>query len=683
MKSGSKRAKPSVAAAAAVKPNLPPQRPASAGRTVLQQFQPTLPAVCFFLVYYLCLWKWIDVELIYHGGGLVKDFPTFYWGWGFAREFRTRPGGIVEYGSAFLAQSLYSSWFGALVLMLQAAITYACIASLLRSFGLKKLRWLAFVPPLLVLAIYSKYRHYSGPLTSFAGGVVCLWAWVRFTVRRPRWRLWACLAVEACLYAAAPCALVAFVPIAALVQFFSMVGTPPIGLPDSQGTQEAVQSVSVPLWQSLVCLGLSILIPPIVGRVLFGFAPGEAYAKLLPMAWDPIALGMIAMSMVIMLYLLAPLFCLVAMLWRFGAPKPQANQPPPGLSYPLKGSAASVSKQVRRGDFSTVKHREQSWVRRIAWWRWESAGAGLLPIAVVWLAFISQPKAYLLADYLAWNGRWPEVPAAARANPGNQIVACVLAQASYHNGTLTQELPMLGAPADLLLFDEKQQSHWRKSDLYYDLGFLNMALHHLTESVEFYGERPVLLRRLALVNLALGNFSTAKVYLLTLARAPFQSRWAREYLERMRTDQTMAQDEEVRRLRRLMAKRDSVVVLSADEQLLMLLSANRQNRMAFEYLMTYYLLTKNLNAFAKNLSRVKDFAGFEISPLWDEALLLAARQSGHPVEVAGHAISQEATARFAAVTQLVQQYARSRALPSPDLAANYVHTYSFYWCFER
>src|SRR5207245_1223765 len=103
-------------------------------------------------------------------------------------------------------------------------------------------------------------------------------------------------------------------------------------------------------------------------------------------------------------------------------------------------------------------------------------------------------------------------------------------------GNLTRELPVLAQPVDLLLFDEKQQSHWRKSDLYFDLGYLNMALHHLTESVEFYGERPVLLRRLALVNLALGNLSTARVYLGTLARAPFQRRWAQEYLEQLGTD---------------------------------------------------------------------------------------------------------------------------------------------------
>ena len=98
--------------------------------------------------------------------------------------------------------------------------------------------------------------------------------------------------------------------------------------------------------------------------------------------------------------------------------------------------------------------------------------------------------------------------------------------------------------------------------------------------------------------------------------------------------------------------------------------------------MTYYLLTKNLNAFVKNISRVKEFPGFEITPLWDEALLLASRESGQPIQVREHAISQEALSRVDAVTRLVQQYGDKGELPRSALSADYARTYSFYWCFH-
>jgi hypothetical protein len=210
-----------------------------------------------------------------------------------------------------------------------------------------------------------------------------------------------------------------------------------------------------------------------------------------------------------------------------------------------------------------------------------------------------------------------------------------------------------------------------------------MALHHLTESVEFYGERPVLLRRLALVNLALGNVSTAKVYLGTLRRAPFQGDWASDYLQRLQIDPTLSSDEEIVRLRRLMVTRDSVVALTPEEELLMLLNANRQNRMAFEYLMTYYLLSKNLDGFVKNIGRVNDFSGLAISPMWDEALVLASRLAGRPLKITGHIISEEATTRVATVTREVQKLQDNAVLARRKLAPQYGHTYTFYWWFHE
>ena len=652
----------------------------------MKRFLPSLP---FLLVYFVCLWTWIDVKLIYHGGGLVKDFPSFYWGWEYAREFGTRPGGLVEYASALLAQALYSSWFGALALTLQAAVIYASTRSLLRRFGTERLQFLAVVPPLLILAIYSKYRHYSGPVTSFAAGVLCLWTWSRLNTRNAQWRVASALLTESCLYVAAPNGLIVFLPVALLVELrlateaLSNLVTKGAGASVESSGRESVpgerasSGAFVAVLQLLLWLCLSAVIPWVEGAWLFGFAPGEAYAKLLPIAWDPVAWKMTAAWIVATLYALPPLVCIGTMVWWVARAKWRRDSRE--ISADNKAAEATRGKRMRQNEPRQAKKRSLRPARRFDWVKWEAAGAAILPIATVWLVFNAQTKAFLTVDYLAWHALWPEVLNAAQANPGNPFVACTVAQASYHTGALTRQLPRLAKPADLLLFEDKQQSHWRKSDLYYDLGYLNMALHHLTESVEFYGERPVLLRRLALVNLALGNFSTAKVFLGTLARAPFQGRWARGYLDQLAGTSGVDGDEEVRRLWQLMVRKDSVVVLTLDEELLMLLGANRHNRMAFEYLMTYYLMAKDLRGFAKNISRVNDFPGFEIPPLWDEALVLAGQELGAPVGVAGHAISREAMTRVESVTPVRQPGSNLRV--PPELAGNYADSYAYYWFY--
>jgi tetratricopeptide (TPR) repeat protein len=546
---------------------------------------------------------------------------------------------------------MYSSGFGALVLALQAAVVYSASSSCLISSGARHSRWIAFIPPLLYLAVYSKYRHYSAPLTGFALGVAVFWLWLRLSSKIPGWRVGSALALMACLYAAAPSGLLVFLP-AALVS-------------------EIVSEKSS--WKALSWLGLSAFLPWVVGA-LFGFAPGEAYAKLLPLAWDPIVLKMVGIWLVVGLYALPLLFCLGALGWRLifavKRKRTDAGSNDPGAP------TANIDQAVESRSKGLVG------TNSVAVLIAQTVGLAMLPWAVVLLGLNPQVKAFLTVDYLAWQGRWPEVLKAVKTPPRNPFIACTVTQAKYHTGTLTSQLPYLTSPAELLLFNDKQQAHWKRSDLYYDLGYLNLALHHLTEAMEFYGERPNLLQRLALVNLALTNISTAKVYLGTLARAPFQGRRAQDYLDCLEKDPSLGGDEEVSRLRRLMVRRDSVIILTPDEELLMLLGANRQNRMAFEYLMTYYLLTKNLQGFVKNFSRVNDFPGFEISPMWDEALLLASLEAGRPLEIPGHVISPEARSRVNAVNQVIKKNGENAELSRHELTADYAHTYSFYWWFH-
>ena len=655
MKARAKLAKATAAPAAVTHEKSQLNKEDAAAPKMTSELQHALPALAFFVVFYLCLWKWVDVKLIYHGGGQVKDFPSFYWGWEFARDFRTRPGGLVEYGSALLAQSLYSSWLGGLVLTVQAALAYLGIAGCLRAFGAHRLRVVGLIPPLLFLVLYSEYRHYSAPISAFTAAVVLLWAWLRLSVRIPRFRPVIALVLLACLYAAASSAVIVFVPVALLFELRSRA-----------------PALRLVLW-----LGLCALIPWLEGFVLFGFAPGEAFAKLLPLVWDPVVWSKQGVW-IVSLYLVPPLLCLA--LW-VGDILSKRNYRAEDCSAP----ARSANKAGTQGsDHPSGKQSRGPGASKppVAWWKWQTAACTLAPLATVYLALNAQVKAFLAVDYLAWHGRWSEVTPAGKGDSRNPFVACALAQAGYHLGTLSRELPMLSSPMDLLLSGDRPGSTWKKSDLYFDLGYVNMALHYLTESVEFYGERPVLLQRLALVNLALGNLSTAKVYLGTLTRAPFQGRWARDYLEQLRSDPTLAGDQEIGRLRRFMVRRDSVLALSPDEELLQLLAANPQNRMAFEYLMTYYLLKKNLNAFVKNISRVKDFPGFAITPLWDEALVLAGRQLGRAIALPGHTISEEAQARVAAVIRLVQQYGEKGELPRSELSSENARTYSFYWCFH-
>ena len=124
------------------------------------KFKGPLQTISFFALFYLYLWLMVKPHLIYHGGGLIMNFPAFFRDGEFFREFLSYPGGLVEYLSAFLAQLFYYSWAGALVITLQAWLICACVDYFLKTINSHHFRWLGFIPAVLLLIIYNQYTYH-------------------------------------------------------------------------------------------------------------------------------------------------------------------------------------------------------------------------------------------------------------------------------------------------------------------------------------------------------------------------------------------------------------------------------------------------------------------------------------------------------------------------------------------
>lgn len=621
----------------------------------------------FFGSFYVCLWKWVDVSLIYHGIGDIRDFPVFRWGWDFFHEFLAFPGGVTEYISALLAQSLFDPRWGALILTLQAGLITLCVGAYLRAMGVAPLlvRLMSFAPALLLLALYARYAHFSAPITRLAVALALLWLSLCLFSLPVRLRLGILVVLSALLYSVADGALLVFALLSTILEL------------RRRGPWAMV----------LVPLLLGGLVPYLEGVVIFGLAPSEAWEKLLPFTLNRAFQAVRGATLLSALYLFLPAVAFAALLWdAFSRRSPRlAAVAKPGQSGPASSGRLDAARSASRAKspYSVARSwlpRSEGSFRSISG-RLAVETVCLLcsVIAVVCWSQDAKFKSVLAVDYHACRRMWPEALAAAAGNPTNTYVMCAVAQASHHTGKLMRELPSLHRPGDLLLFEQGHRAHWKRSDLYFDLGYVNMALHHLSEAVEFCGERPILLQRLALVNLALGNINTAKLYLNALTRTPFHARWARDYLRRAESDQSLARDPEVRRLRSLMVRRDSVLRLSLDEELLLLLEANPQNRMAFEYLMTYYLLTKNLAGFGKNLYRLDDFPGSSLSTPWEEAATLAIKQSAQQSPLRARRPSPEVQRRLALFLKALEGCGGDSELARARLQKDYGNTYFYYY----
>jgi hypothetical protein len=146
------------------------------------------------------------------------------------------------------------------------------------------------------------------------------------------------------------------------------------------------------------------------------------------------------------------------------------------------------------------------------------------------------------------------------------------------------------------------------------------------ESMENMGSNPVILYRRSLIQIAKGNTELAFVYLNKLRSMPFNGNGAQTLLNDLHDNVRLANHDEINHLQAYMDRDDYTVWRGnmADEEkvLLNLLAANARNKMAFEYLMAYYLLTRQPAKVAQNMNRLGALGYSEIPVLYEEAMVL-------------------------------------------------------------
>jgi hypothetical protein len=608
----------------------------------------------FFILFYLYLWLNVDLRLIYHGAGEITNFPSFFKGWSFFGEFASRPGGLVEYTAAFLSQLFYIGWLGALVATLQALLIWACAGYFLKAINYPRLLWLRFVPPILLLIIYTQFTYRFITTTAFLTALifVCLYLkMITKSTRLGRFRIVVFLALSLILYYLAGGAYLLFVVLCAIYELLF------------RGR-----------WRTgLLYLFSAAVIPYVEGVLVFGVSIIDAFSDLLPFSWKVIyhKAGKRMVIIVYLLYLLLPLTALVLGLWqRFAriVSKRKSNR---------KAKAELGSKP------SKSAARIFSWYFRHRRLKWIVESLVLFGIAVGTIFFYRdiERKTLFEVDYYAYHEMWPDVFKAARRHLDSFSIIHQVNRALYHSDRLNIEMFSYPQHSGTLFLVVKgsEFEYWKKYSVYIDLGLMNVAQNDLTECMEVFGERPMVLKGLAFVNMIKGNIGSARIFLGALSKTLFDAGWANEYLELLQSDPNLVTDGRIQHLRSVMLEDDyGFSAFDIEDILLQLLEKNRQNQMAFEYMMTWYMLSGKLEEFVKNLYRLDDFDYPQIPPLYEEAILVYFYRTRKPVNLHGRRLSLESQQRFEAFSQTYERYGRNKQAAFKELAKNYGDSYLFY-----
>jgi hypothetical protein len=232
----------------------------------------------------------------------------------------------------------------------------------------------------------------------------------------------------------------------------------------------------------------------------------------------------------------------------------------------------------------------------------------------------------------------------------------------------------------------KVPAYWAGFDTFIDLGQVNLAGYLLGLSMEANGERPIILKRLALVDMAKGNIGEARACLGALGRTLFDADWARGYLEKIETDPNLSTDTEVQRLRSFMVDKDRCFreVKIDMNMLLDLRDKNGRNQMIFEYTMAAYLLTLQFDKFMENLNRLDDFDYVGIPRVYEEAILFYDYTNGMETMMPGREIRPGPRKRFEGFLNVyLGRYKADKKAAFDELARDYGDSYFFYCLYGQ
>jgi len=616
----------------------------------------------FFSLFYLYLWMVVKPHLIYYGCGEITNFPVFYKGWAFFNEVVPHPGGPIKYLSDFLSQLLYYSWAGAFVLTVHALLICVFTGYYLKKIGITRPRIISIIPSILLLITYNGYTYHFTTALALLAALVFACIYIRIAPKDNILNVILFLFLTVVLYLIAAGAYLYFSLLCCIYEIFF----------------RRRFSVGLLYGAIAVCIGY------IVGVLVFKVSIIDAYSELLPFSWKiadythPEKL----IEAVYALYLLIPFVATVFALWglftqhRF-------------FLLHIKGPSRAKSRKSKHKriapDKSTDTDKTTASYKQKISTCCELLFLFAIAAGTVIYFFNSERKAVFEVDYYLGNKQWKKVLDIGRRYQNNDHIVHALNRALYHLGLLPSDMFSYKQSMRSFMLSASEEGHspWNKIGTYYDLGAVNKCECVLADSLEKYGERPELIKKLAIVRIAKNDIPSARIYLEALNKTLFYSGWASNYLKQLDADPNMSGDEEIQRLRSLMLHEDKgELEFLVEGMFIDLLERNPKNRMAFEYLMAFYMLMGDNEGFIQNIDRLDDFNYPQIPRHYQEAILSYIYLTKNMSDLQGRRININSLNRFKEFMRVVELYGNNRQAAFYELVKNYSDTYYFYYMYR-
>lgn len=229
---------------------------------------------------------------------------------------------------------------------------------------------------------------------------------------------------------------------------------------------------------------------------------------------------------------------------------------------------------------------------------------------IVWNNTNIKAEKVMQYDFMARHQQWNRILATATAEkPNNQIGVTVQNLALAMHGMLADHLFDFNQNGIAGLLPDVQSdatSPLPTAEAFYQLGMIYVAQRTVFEAQEAildFQKSGRCYKRLAQTNLIIGSYEVARKYLTALQKTLFYRDWANETLLLLGDEAAIDKHPEYGHLRKWAYKDDFYFSDHVTAEMLeSLYSRNPDNRMAYQYLLAYYMLTGDRERFNQFMS---------------------------------------------------------------------------------
>ena len=233
---------------------------------------------------------------------------------------------------------------------------------------------------------------------------------------------------------------------------------------------------------------------------------------------------------------------------------------------------------------------------------------------LVWKNSNFKAEKVMQYDFMACHQQWNRIlETINKEKPNNQIGVTVQNLALAMRGQLTEHLFDYNQNGISGLLPDVQSdaiSPMPTAEAFYQLGMIYVAQRTVFEAQEAildFQKSARCYKRLAQTNLINGNYEVARKYLMALQKTLFYREWANETLSLLGNEDAINKHPEYGRLRQFAYDKDFYFSDHVTPDMLeSLFFSNTDNRLAYEYLMAYYMLTGDRESYRKLLIRLQN-----------------------------------------------------------------------------